>query len=84
MFMHGGVLHIAGNMLFLWIFGNNVEDSMGPARFLGFYLVGEWRRWPGRCSSIPVPPSRRSARPARSRPSSGRTCGCIRTPASSP
>jgi rhomboid family protein len=40
MFMHGGVLHIAGNMLFLWIFGNNVEDSMGHPRFLGFYLLG--------------------------------------------
>jgi membrane associated rhomboid family serine protease len=40
MFMHGGLLHIAGNMLFLWIFGNNVEDSMGRARFLGFYLLG--------------------------------------------
>jgi membrane associated rhomboid family serine protease len=40
MFMHGGVLHIAGNMLFLWIFGNNVEDSMGPFRFVVFYLLG--------------------------------------------
>jgi membrane associated rhomboid family serine protease len=40
MFMHGGVLHIAGNMLFLWIFGNNVEDSMGKPRFLAFYLLG--------------------------------------------
>jgi membrane associated rhomboid family serine protease len=40
MFMHGGVLHIAGNMLFLWIFGNNVEDSMGPVRFVAFYLLG--------------------------------------------
>ena len=30
MFMHGGLLHLGGNMLFLWIFGNNVEDSMGP------------------------------------------------------
>jgi membrane associated rhomboid family serine protease len=40
MFMHGGFLHIAGNMLFLWIFGNNVEDSMGPFRFLAFYLLG--------------------------------------------
>jgi membrane associated rhomboid family serine protease len=40
MFMHGSLLHIAGNMLFLWIFGNNVEDSMGPVRFLVFYLVG--------------------------------------------
>jgi membrane associated rhomboid family serine protease len=40
MFMHGGLLHIAGNMLFLWIFGNNVEDSMGPLRFICFYLLG--------------------------------------------
>jgi membrane associated rhomboid family serine protease len=39
MFMHGGILHIAGNMLFLWIFGNNIEDSMGRARFLIFYLL---------------------------------------------
>jgi membrane associated rhomboid family serine protease len=40
MFMHGGFLHIIFNMLFLWIFGNNVEDSMGRGRFLGFYLLG--------------------------------------------
>src|SRR5919108_4515629 len=40
MFMHGSILHIAGNMLFLWIFGNNVEDSMGPVKFLVFYLLG--------------------------------------------
>jgi len=40
MFMHGGFLHIIGNMLFLWIFGNNVEDSMGRPRFLAFYLLG--------------------------------------------
>jgi rhomboid family protein len=40
MFMHASILHIAGNMLFLWIFGNNVEDSMGPARFFIFYLLG--------------------------------------------
>jgi rhomboid family protein len=40
MFMHGSFLHIAGNMLFLWIFGNNVEDSMGPVRFILFYLLG--------------------------------------------
>ena len=40
MFMHGSILHIAGNMLFLWIFGNNVEDSMGPVKFFVFYLVG--------------------------------------------
>jgi membrane associated rhomboid family serine protease len=40
MFMHGGFLHIVGNMVFLWIFGNNVEDSMGRVRFLLFYLLG--------------------------------------------
>jgi membrane associated rhomboid family serine protease len=40
MFLHGGILHIAFNMLFLWIFGNNVEDSMGRPRFLAFYLLG--------------------------------------------
>jgi membrane associated rhomboid family serine protease len=39
MFMHGGILHIAGNMLFLWVFGNNIEDSMGPAKFVIFYLL---------------------------------------------
>ena len=40
MFMHGGLLHIGGNMLFLWIFGNNVEDSMGRLKFLLWYLAG--------------------------------------------
>ena len=39
MFMHGGIAHIAGNMLFLWIFGDNVEDRMGHIRYLIFYLV---------------------------------------------
>jgi membrane associated rhomboid family serine protease len=39
MFMHGGWLHIAGNMLFLWIFGNNVEDALGKVRYLVFYLL---------------------------------------------
>ena len=39
MFMHGGFLHIIGNMLFLWIFGNNVEDALGKVRFLLWYLA---------------------------------------------
>jgi membrane associated rhomboid family serine protease len=39
MFLHGGFLHIAGNMLYLWIFGNNVEDSMGRMRFIVFYFL---------------------------------------------
>lgn len=38
-FLHGGFLHIAGNMLFLWIFGNNVEDRLGHIKFLIFYLA---------------------------------------------
>jgi membrane associated rhomboid family serine protease len=40
MFMHGGLLHIGGNMLFLWIFGNNVEDALGRVRFFVWYLLG--------------------------------------------
>jgi len=39
MFVHGGFFHVAGNMLYLWIFGNNVEDAMGHARFILFYLL---------------------------------------------
>jgi membrane associated rhomboid family serine protease len=40
MFMHGGWMHLIGNMWFLWIFGNNVEDRLGHFLYLGFYLVG--------------------------------------------
>jgi membrane associated rhomboid family serine protease len=40
MFMHASIIHIGGNMLFLWIFGNNVEDSMGPVKFFLFYILG--------------------------------------------
>jgi len=39
MFLHGGILHVGGNMLYLWIFGNNVEDALGHFRFVLFYLV---------------------------------------------
>jgi membrane associated rhomboid family serine protease len=39
MFLHGGFLHVIGNMLYLWIFGNNVEDAMGRLRFAVFYLL---------------------------------------------
>lgn len=39
MFMHGGWLHLLGNMWFLWVFGNNIEDSMGHSRFIIFYLL---------------------------------------------
>jgi membrane associated rhomboid family serine protease len=40
MFLHASILHVLGNMLFLWIFGNNVEDQLGPVAFLTLYLVG--------------------------------------------
>jgi rhomboid family protein len=40
MFLHGGWLHLIGNMLYLWIFGNNIEDAMGHRRFIVFYLLG--------------------------------------------
>ena len=39
MFVHGGIVHLAGNMLFLWIFGDNVEDRLGHGRFIAFYLM---------------------------------------------
>ena len=39
MFLHGGFMHLGGNMLYLWIFGNNIEDAMGHVRFVVFYLV---------------------------------------------
>jgi membrane associated rhomboid family serine protease len=40
MFLHGGLLHLLGNMLYLWIFGNNIEDRLGHLGFIGFYLLG--------------------------------------------
>ena len=39
MFLHGGFMHLAGNMLYLWVFGNNIEDVCGHFRFLMFYLL---------------------------------------------
>lgn len=40
MFLHGDLLHLGSNMLFLWVFGNNIEDRLGHARYVGFYLLG--------------------------------------------
>jgi rhomboid family protein len=40
MFMHASIIHIGGNMIFLWIFGDNVEHAMGPVKYLAFYLLG--------------------------------------------
>lgn len=39
MFLHGGLLHLAGNLLYLWIFGDNIEDRMGRGRFIAFYAI---------------------------------------------
>src|SRR5512137_1032613 len=39
MFLHGGFFHLGGNMLYLWIFGNNIEDAMGHGRFIIFYIL---------------------------------------------
>ena len=79
MFLHGGWGHILGNALFFWVFGNNIEDSMGPVRFLAFYLI---------CGLVAAATHvahvarrrrcRRSARRARSRACSARTSCSIR------
>ncbi len=58
-FLHGGPLHLAGNMLFLWIFGNNVEDAMGHVRFFIFYMVAGAAAMlaqavPDMASSVPI------------------------------
>ena len=65
MFLHGGWLHLGGNMLFLWVFGNNIEDRLGHVRYLAFYVAGGVvaDRSPRRASN-PSAPSRSSARPA--------------------
>ena len=59
MFLHGGFLHIAGNMLYLWIFGNNVEDAVGRARFIFFYVLcgliaGYTHAFANRYSMVPM------------------------------
>ena len=66
MFLHGSWGHLLGNMLFFWVFGNNIEDSMGPGRFLVFYLLCGLVA-AGACSWSPRRRCRRSVRRARSR-----------------
>ncbi len=58
-FLHGGLVHLGGNMLYLWIFGNNIEDHLGRARFIPFYLgcgvlagLAQWAAAPG--SDVPM------------------------------
>ncbi len=54
MFLHGGWMHLAGNMLFLWIFGDNIEDEMGHVGYLIFYLACRHRRRAGACHCRPL------------------------------
>ena len=77
-FLHGGWMHLLGNMLYLWIFGDNVEDRLGHGRYLMFYLVR--RRVHARAgrASSPTPRFPSSAPPARSPASSARTSSCSR------
>lgn len=56
MFLHGGVMHLLGNMLFLWIFGDNLEDQMGHAGFLLFYLLSGFAAAAAQVLSDPVSP----------------------------
>ncbi len=53
MFLHGGWMHLIGNMLFLWVFGNNIEDAMGHWRYIGFYLLAGLAAAGGQIASDP-------------------------------
>ena len=67
MFIHGGWLHIGGNLLSLWIFGDNVEDRMGHGRYLLFYLLAGFAGGSPKPQSVPTRRFRSSARAAPSR-----------------
>lgn len=59
MFLHGGFMHLAGNMLFLWIFGDNMEEELGHLPFLGFYILSGiaaalLQYWPTPQSAVPM------------------------------
>jgi membrane associated rhomboid family serine protease len=58
MFLHGGLLHLLGNMWFLWIFGDNIEDRLGPWKFLGFYLLTGVVGAISQCLLMPTSPAR--------------------------
>jgi len=78
MFMHGSWFHLFGNMLFLWIFGDNVEDRFGHINFLIFYLLASPRLSPN-ISQHPDQPSPTSARPAPSPACSAPISSCSRS-----
>src|SRR5579884_1144838 len=54
MFMHGGFMHIIGNMVFLWVFGPEMEDAMGRTKYLLFYLVGGLAAWIAQIAADPM------------------------------
>lgn len=56
MFLHGGLMHLGGNMLFLWIFGDNLEEELGHTRFLGFYLLSGLLAGAAHVISAPLSP----------------------------
>jgi rhomboid family protein len=56
MFLHGGVLHILGNMVFFWAFAPSIEDAVGPLRFLAFYLLGGLLAFAGQIALDPTSP----------------------------
>ena len=80
MFMHGGWLHLIGNMLFLFVFGNNVEDAMSRSAFLLFYLLGGLAARSRSSPSIRPPRCRTSVPAGRSPASSAATSCCTRGP----
>src|SRR3954453_11360096 len=78
MFLHGGWMHLLGNALFLWIFGNNVEDSMGRLRFLLFYLLCGFAAAAAQVLAHPAPPVPMGGAPGAT--SGGRGPRCSPTP----
>ena len=82
MFLHGGWAHFLGNMLFLWIFGDNVEDRLGHVRYLIFYLLAGYAATFAHLLFNPARRCRRSAPAGPSRACSAPTSSSIRGPAS--
>jgi membrane associated rhomboid family serine protease len=82
MFLHGGWLHLAGNLLFLFVFGNNVEDRLGRLRFLAFYLFCGYAATYGFALPRPAAASRWWGRRGPSPGCSAPTWCCSRAPAS--
>ena len=70
MFLHGGIIHFGGNMLFLFVFGDNVEDAFGHLRYAVYYLLaGAVAASPNATPTLPLHPAEPQAAPAQSRES---------------